>query len=221
MSFHIHYLKVFLVLFAIIFPSTLTGFFMSLQKSRIFVTASNAITYLFLVLLGLWTGFIGEIHFPNNPIWLFIAMGMGFVCICIEVLVGKFILYAKNRVWIKRIEIHESASGTCWPIDVFLILVGAFGEEMIFRQILFYIGMDILGWPVLFVVLFSSIIYGLNHIFFSRQSVVQKVFSGIVFSMLFLLSGKSIIIAVLAHFSQNLILYTVARSKRGEFVWKN
>ena len=50
MSFHIHYLKVFLVLFAIIFPSTLTGFFMSLQKSRIFVTASNAITYLLVLL---------------------------------------------------------------------------------------------------------------------------------------------------------------------------
>lgn len=221
MIFPIHYLKPILILIAIVFPCTLTGFFISMQKDQRFVLSINSITYLFLILLCIWTGFVEMIQLPDNLLWYLIGIVMGFICIYFEIFIGKFIYYLKTKVWLRKVEIHESVKVKHWLIDIAFILIGALGEEMIFRQILFYITMDIFGWSSIFVLLFSSIIYGLNHIFFSRVAVVQKVFSGVIFSLLFLLSNNSVIIPILAHFTQNLILYILAGSKREGIVWRN
>lgn len=217
----IHYLEPALVLLAILFPSTLTGFFISMQKGRGFVILINSITYIFLIFLGFWTGFLDVIQFPVNQGWYLIGIVMGFGCIYSEIFIGKLVHYAETKVWIKKVKIHESVKGSLWLVDAVFIFLGAFGEEMIFRQIIFHLAEDIFGWPIIFVILFSSITYGLNHIFFSRVSVIQKIFSGFIFSLLFLLSNNSIMIPVLAHFTQNLVLYIAARRKDGGFVWEN
>lgn len=213
MNSHIHYLDTLLVLIAIIFPATITGAFMQLEVKTSTLLLANALTYILMVVMVYSTGYLGEIILSNNILIYVIAIIMGYICILLEILEGQIVNYIKYGFWSENIEIHKSLTSKNIILDLLLLIIGASAEEIIFRQVFFYITYKIFGLNIIIVILLSSFIYGLNHIFFGTKAVLQKTITGIVYSLLFVISGYSIVIPAITHIVQNGILYIAGIDK--------
>ena len=62
------------------------------------------------------------------------------------------------------------------------------------------------------VVLGSALFYGLNHLQLGSVAVISKFFSGMGYAMLYLLSGKAILVPLVAHLAQNALTLLWTRS---------
>jgi membrane protease YdiL (CAAX protease family) len=69
------------------------------------------------------------------------------------------------------------------------------------------------GSQIGLVIALCAFVYALNHITFGPGSVVAKLPTGLIYTLLFYFSGLSIVIPILAHATQNLALLTLARSR--------
>lgn len=219
MNFHTHYLNVLLILAAISYPASLIPILIRLNIQKISALLPNVLIYLILVILCYETGYVKSIYFNVSFYFYFIALLVSVVCIYFEIFEAKFAHFIKYKSWPKRIIIHESMKSKCIILDIVLIALGAIGEEIIFRQVFFYITYDILGISIYAVMAFSSLLYGINHIYFGTNAVLQKLITGFIYSLLFIFSGYFIVVPIIAHFSQNMILYIWAlRNNKVAFI---
>lgn len=210
MSSHIHYLSALLVLFAIIYPTSFVGILMRLNLGNFNALFPNALVYLILSVLCYFTGYIGIVKYKTNVYFYFIALISSTFCIYLEFLEGKLAHFIKYHFWPKKIKIHESMNTNSIIFDIFVIAIGAIGEEIIFRQTFFNIVYTVLGFNIYIVIILSSLVYAINHMYFGTNAVLQKFITGMIYSSLFVLSGYVLIVPVIVHFSQNMILYFLA-----------
>lgn len=213
MNFHIHYLSAFLVLIAIAFPTSLIGIFYKLNLGNINSILPNTISYLLFVIIVFFTGYIGIINYNINIYFVILAFIMSFVCIGIEIFEGMIFHFIKYKFWIKNIEIHKIIEKKNIFIDIIIIFIGAVCEEIIFRQVFFYILYNLFGVNIIAVIIIASFIYSINHIYFGANAVFQKFIVGIIYSLLFVYSSFSVIIPAITHFSQNMILYILSLNR--------
>ena len=213
MNFHTHYLSAVLVLMAVSFPTSLIGIFYKLNLGRINSILPNALSYLLFVIIVFFTGYIGNINYNVNIYFVILAFIMSFVCIGIEIFEGMIFHFIKYKFWIKNIEIHKIIEKKNIFIDIIIIFTGAVCEEIIFRQVFFYILYNVLEVNIFIVIITASFVYSINHIYFGANAVFQKFIVGIIYSLLFVYSSFSVIVPAITHFSQNMILYILSSNR--------
>ncbi|WP_456394248.1 CPBP family intramembrane glutamic endopeptidase [Thermococcus sp.] len=202
-----------IVFSSLIYPSfayELGYIMLSLGRSR-----SNMSQLPFIVSIPIYAGLLALVY-KMYPMYFFIIFPALIYCLisiaCVplllimEYIVGYFFIYLKY--------------GTCPPLKfsiayewremplnaLFLSLVMVVFEELVFRQIWFIYLVNDIGTNPVVAIFIPSIIYGLNHISFGEQAIFQKSFSGIVYGVLYYISGCSILVPLLTHALQNITL---------------
>lgn len=143
------------------------------------------------------------------------ATVLGIVCICIEYLAGVLLTLFFTRQWVFKLSVHSVYSDTqkadMWDvvfIGVFVIL-----EELVFRTAVINILFG-LEFPTVAIVVIAISVFALNHVQWGLFALIQKMFSGCVFVLLYLLFDYNILIPVIAHCVQNYTLLWLRKPER-------
>ncbi len=155
-------------------------------------------------------------HSPTFLPLLLLAPFVGIACILLEYLVGILRLFLRTRKLVTRVAIHSSYSAVSRVAitDILSILALVIGEELILRQLLYNLLATDFALALWIVILLCTAAYALNHLSFGIDSVISKLPSGLLYVLLFYLSGLSIGIVIVAHATQNLTLLALSRRKR-------
>lgn len=147
------------------------------------------------------------------------ATVLGIVCICIEYLAGVLLTLFFTRQRVFKLSVHSVYSDTqkadMWDvvfIGVFVIL-----EELVFRTAVINILFG-LEFPTVAIVVIAISVFALNHVQWGLFSLIQKMFSGCVFVLLYLLFDYNILIPVIAHCVQNYTLLWLRKPERLEIL---
>lgn len=147
------------------------------------------------------------------------ATVLGIVCICIEYLAGVLLTLFFTRQRVFKLSVHSVYSDTqkadMWDvvfIGVFVIL-----EELVFRTAVINILFG-LEFPTVAIVVIAISVFALNHVQWGLFALIQKIFSGCVFVLLYLLFDYNILIPVIAHCVQNYTLLWLRRPERLEIL---
>ncbi len=210
-----------LLLMAVVFPTgfgaNITALFSAKpQRSLAGSLVGMIIAYALLGTAAVWVApqHTLQFHWPGTPSYYLAAILAGGLCIVLEYAVGVVLMSLRSRTLVTRLAVHASyanASGT-GLLDLAAILVFVIGEEWVLRQMLFSVLRDF-GSQIGLVIALCAFVYALNHITFGPGSVVAKLPTGLIYTLLFYFSGLSIVIPILAHATQNLALLTLARSR--------
>lgn len=200
-----------LVLLATIYPVSLPQIAANFTKkstgknSQEIYLASSVFISVFLLLLS-WA-LIQQPDFvtlPSSYIWFFLAVAAAPLLIILEYIVGAILLVAK-RIRASGLAVNANWTRLSKAGCIFTILL-AIVEELIYRQLWSVIILDNLGLHVAGFILISSFVYGFNHLYYGFSTFLQKAVSGVILSLLYLLSGRSILIPLVAHSLQNAVI---------------
>lgn len=230
MIFHTQCLKSWLLLCVVAFPSAYIYFlkpFIRIKGSRLLSeNTATVIVYGILVLIAWITGTEGVFSRSVSGAgggwqgWTMPASAvvMAFVCLIAEYLEAALPFRIRNGRFpsVRPAALYSEPSVR--PASILSIVLAAAAEELVFRQVVIVGICTGLGWGFPAGVIVSSVLYGMNHVYFGRFSVIQKCSSGLVYSILFEAGGQCIWPPVLCHVLQNIILYcwsvrTVAKRK--------
>ena len=147
------------------------------------------------------------------------ATVLGIVCICMEYLAGVLLTLFFTRQRVFKLSVHSVYSDTqkadMWDvvfIGVFVIL-----EELVFRTAVINILFG-LEFPTVAIVVIAISVFALNHVQWGLFALIQKMFSGCVFVLLYLLFDYNILIPVIAHCVQNYTLLWLRKPERLEIL---
>lgn len=204
-------LEALLFTFVFIFPNAFTLFLRGIplpwQGRVVREYVPLAITYGALVLLGAYGGFLLPLPWAVGWWWLPIGGLVGVAIVALEYLVAAAPRVSRGSGWPRLAPTSLYVGRRSLPA-VLLIAVVAALEEMVHRHLLIG-GTLALLVPAWVAVLISAAAYALNHGFFGRAAVLQKLPTGVLLGMLYLISG-GIIAPIVAHLTQNLLLYGYA-----------
>lgn len=144
---------------------------------------------------------------PATALWPLIALAAGLLAPLWEIGLGYLWALARRRR-VARVALHDKASAHLGAI--LSMSVVAVAEELVFRRL----GVELLGalaWPLWTIVALTSIVYGLNHLYFGWTTVAQKTLTGAVYAGLYLVGGRSLLVPVIAHVVHNAAILTGAR----------
>lgn len=218
MLFHTPCLKLLLLLCVVAFPSAYIYFakpFINVRGSRLLSeNVATVLVYGVLILVAWLSGidgvFAGVVVKRIAQGWISImsaAACLAFINLVAEYLEASLPFLIRNR---KLPSVRPAAIYSVPSLrlaDILSILLAAAAEEMIFRQVVIGAICTGLGWNLWAGVAAGSLIYGMNHVYFGRFSVIQKFSSGLVYSVLFVASGSCIWPSILCHALQNILLY--------------
>jgi CAAX protease family protein len=146
---------------------------------------------------------------------LLLAPFVGIACIFLEYLVGILILFLRTRKLVTRVAVHSSYSAVSRIdiTDILSILALVIGEELILRQLLYNLLATEFAMALWIVILLCTVVYAMNHLYFGTASVISKLPSGLLYVLLFYVSGLSIGVVMVAHATQNLTLLGLSRTR--------
>lgn len=131
------------------------------------------------------------------------------VAIAMEYVIHAIPLVRATGRWPTRIGLSGPWGGRRTALDHLLLAGVAVGEEIFFRAI--WLGTLVaLGVAAPLALVLSSLAYGLNHLFAGTTSVVSKSATGLLYGLLYLAGGQSVVLPVIAHVLQNATLFAVA-----------
>jgi membrane protease YdiL (CAAX protease family) len=147
---------------------------------------------------------------------LLLAPCVGLACIALEYLSGVGWLFLRTGRIVTRatIDLSYSAYSRIDAIDIASVTAFLIGEELILRQFLFSLlrtDFALALWPVC---LICAAVFAVNHLPFGTSSAVSKLSSGLLYVLLYYLSGRSVLVVILAHAAQNLTLLAWSRRVR-------
>ena len=225
MIYHTQFLKTIMVFVILCLPIGLgvnLSYFISLavKKKKLCLNYLGMIVSYSVILLISFLSGIGrplDTGFEFHVIGILIAVLSGFMCICVEYIVGVLLNYFQTGQWVQKFSIH-SVYSDAGKLDIWDILaVGIFVilEELIFRSAIINVLLD-LSLPATFIICIAVIIFALNHIHWGLFTAVQKLFSGCIFVLLYVLSGYNLLLPVIAHLVQNFTLLMLSRRTKNE-----
>jgi membrane protease YdiL (CAAX protease family) len=146
---------------------------------------------------------------------LLLAPFVGLACILLEYLVGILLLFLRTGKLVTRVTVHSSYStvSRIAIADILSILALVIGEELILRQLLYNLLATDFAMALWIVILLCTVAYAMNHLAFGIASVISKLPSGLLYVLLFYLSGLSIGVVIVAHATQNLTLLALSRKR--------
>jgi len=84
-------------------------------------------------------------------------------------------------------------------------LIGAF-EELVYRLIWFYILANVFNINTIIILIITSIVYALNHILMSKEIFLSKIWSGLIYGLIYYLSGYCIVVPIITHCIGNVLI---------------
>ena len=155
-------------------------------------------------------------HFPTFLSLLLLAPIVGIASIILEYLVGILLLLLRTRKLVTRVAIHStySAISQIGINDILSIIALVIGEELILRQLLFNLLATDLAMALWIVILLCTVAYATNHLGFGMASAISKLPSGLLYVLLFYLSGLSVVTVIVAHVTQNITLLALSRTRQ-------
>lgn len=148
-----------------------------------------------------------NINIPHTSwygIGVVVAAGVILGEVAIGVIAGKI-----KGSKVLRIEISEGFKNRNFLELGVIVFIGLL-EEIIYRKVWFMILGEIFALNVFIVLCITSLVYAYNHIHLGKNVFIQKIYSGIIFGVLFILSG-SVLIPIVAHITQNIFVVLVGR----------
>jgi membrane protease YdiL (CAAX protease family) len=154
-------------------------------------------------------------HLPTSGLLFLFTPFVGFACILVEFLAGILLLFLRTGKLVTRVTVHSSYSAVSRIAisDILSILALVIGEELILRQLLYNLLATDFAMTRWIVILLCTVAYAINHLAFGLASVISKLPSGLLYVLLFYLSGLSIGVVILAHATQNLTLLILSRTR--------
>jgi CAAX protease family protein len=154
-------------------------------------------------------------HLPTFLPLLLLAPFVGIACILLEYLVGILLLFLRTGKLVTRVAIHSSYSAVSRIAikDILSILALVIGEELILRQSLYNLLATDFAMALWIIILLCTVAYAMNHLSFGIASVISKLTSGLLYVLLFYVSGLSIGVVIVAHATQNLTLLALSRKR--------
>lgn len=223
MNTHIHYLNL-LILLATVYPVDMAQLIRTLTGKRRNKAYANPLEDIqlmcmmfvgyvsLIILVGIVASESIKIQRPTGMYWYVIAVAMAPLMIYMEYLVGYITLrLTGHRPKGMIIQQHWKRASV---LMVLLTIMCGISEEIIFRQIWFYIMGIRMGIPMAFIMLITSLVYVLNHMYFGVYTMIQKMFTGMMLGILYIISGGSVLIPLIAHGSQNLIVAIMGGIKK-------
>lgn len=211
MYYHIRYLNIIIIICMISFPSAFIFFANAVPSKKVSVARKNAITT--CIVYGILSAIVYGLRYlkhVNLSISIYIVVGVvaGVIIIFLELLLAELKIKKEHGEFTKFIDPPKAYIEKLSILSMILIVFAAGMEELLFRQIIIrelMFNHRISG--IVAGVLISSCLYAINHIYFSNFTVLQKFFSGLIFSLLFVVSGYNLLTCVVAHSTQNILLY--------------
>jgi membrane protease YdiL (CAAX protease family) len=155
-------------------------------------------------------------NLPNFLPLFLLAPIVGVACILLEYVLGILLLFLRTRKLVTRAAIHSSYSDVSRIAftDILSILALVIGEELILRQLLYNLLAIDFSMALWIVILLCTVAYAANHLSFGIASAISKLPSGLLYVLLFYVSGLSIGVVIVAHATQNLTLLALSRKRR-------
>jgi membrane protease YdiL (CAAX protease family) len=152
---------------------------------------------------------------PTFPSLLLLAPLVGIACILLEYLVGIGLLFVRTKKFVTRVTVHSSyaAVSRVGVADILSILALVIGEELMLRQLLYSLLTIDFGLAPWIVISICTVAYAMNHLSFGVASVIAKLPSGLLYVLLYDVSGLSIGVVIIAHAAQNLALLALSRTR--------
>jgi len=191
------------------------GFGQSQSLSRDLVGFLIGYAILLAVVGSVRPPYVLAFHLPTPLLLLLLAPLVGIACILLEYLVGILLLFLQTRRLVTRVTVHSSyaAVARISVTDILSIVALVIGEELILRQLLYKLLVTELALTLWVVILLCTVVYAVNHLVFGLAGVISKLPSGLLYVLLFYLSGLSIGVVIVAHATQNLTLLALSRRK--------
>lgn len=184
------------------------------KKNTYFYTIlGNVVINVLLIALVFLVARDTYFYLNATPAYMYlIAPLAGILCIVLEYAVGAIQFLFKNKK-MPNYRVHSFYDIKVGTALIALIVALVVCEELLLRQFIFTIFYNIMGLGLILSILLCALIYSLNHLYFGVNTLIQKFVSGLVYTLLFYISGLSIVIPIIAHLVQNLSLLCL--SSRG------
>lgn len=154
-------------------------------------------------------------NLPTSLPVLLLAPFVGIACILLEYMTGILLLFLRTRKLVMRVAVHGiySAVSRIAITDILSILALVIGEELVLRRLLYNLLATDFAMVPWIVISLCTVAYAINHLSFGITSVISKLPSGLLYVLLFYLSGLSIAVVIVAHSTQNLTLLALSRKR--------
>jgi CAAX protease family protein len=177
--------------------------------------------FLLLLLTPLLVAFLGswsvrpELFFLRPPhAWvILLAIAAAPATLLLEWGLHNVVAFVRSGVYQRGIALHDFWQGPGPAVQLLWITLIALGEEIVFRRIWIEVLEQSFGFSALWALMASSIMYGVNHLYFGGSSVMAKTAAGLVYGGLYLLDDHSLWSPFLAHALQNSILLGIAAKR--------
>ncbi|GAA0732301.1 CPBP family intramembrane glutamic endopeptidase [Clostridium oceanicum] len=150
-----------------------------------------------------------KFNLPREGYWYWISGGAVFVSFFIEVIISYITLWIKGKT-IKGLKVSFCFQKSSFKAISITIAIAIF-EEFIYRQVWFNILLKDFRLNIILVLIITSFVYSLNHMYLGKIVVFQKFSSGLIYGCLFYFSSGSIIIPIITHCIQNVIILMKGR----------
>ena len=225
MIYHTQFLKTIMVLVTLCLPIGLgvnMSYFISavVKKKKLSVDYLGMIISYSIILLISFLSKVGhplKTNFKISALGTTIAVVTGVLCICIEYLVGVALTFVLTKRWILKISVHSVYNNSkkidIW--DIFAVGIFVILEELIFRSAIINV-LSELGLSLILIVCIAIIIFTLNHVHWGVFVFIQKLFSGSVFVLLYVIFDYCILVPIVTHLMQNFTLLWLSRRTKNE-----
>lgn len=220
MTYPIQFLKSIMILITVCLPIGLgvnLSYFISaaIKRKKLCIDyLGMIISYIIIFTIALISDMvsISNIKLNFNLLGFLLAIPAGLLCIGIEYVAGVGLNYLSTKRWVFQVSVHSVYSNSqkldCWDISAVALFVIL--EELIFRCSLFSILLEF-NISLLLICATAVAVFALNHVHWGIFIFIQKLLSGCVFVMLYVLFDYNIIIPIIAHLIQNFTLLLLSR----------
>ncbi len=168
--------------------------------------------YIFLIFMSIMVIDNFEVEFSLPSIWwIGIIIAAPAVIIAMEYLIGIIALMFEGKK-AKGFSVNTNWKGCSAIGFVATLMIGTL-EEIMYREVWADIILYNMSLSIGLFCVLSSCFYAMNHIYFGYTVFVQKLFTGIILSALYIISGYCITVPVTIHILQNLAILLVGRRK--------
>ncbi len=166
-----------------------------------------------VICLVVWI-LIPELLYFNIPSPGLITLALLVVplALMIEIAVPTVTRYLQTGNFPKQLKLQQFWQKKFNPGYYFLLFAIAVAEEFLYRQICFGIFEHYFNFPLWSVLVITSLMYGLNHLFFGLSAVFTKTLMGLIYGSLYIFGDHSILLPIIAHTLQNYIMIRMLKA---------
>ena len=135
------------------------------------------------------------------------------VCILLEMVVQRLIMTGSLHGLTQAWAVHGFWPARSPALTYIFVIAIAVGEELVYRHLAYGILLEF-GIEAGLAVAATSLLYGLNHLYFGGVTVMSKTLVGVIFAALYLAGDGSFLLPAIAHALQSVLILSMS-ARRG------